>query len=84
MGIFKKSNAARLKYHFKDRVERGEFRGNPVTELEIPASVQLIGDSAFRECRRTGILPLPRGNPYKATLRSPRNYRSRGIRTADF
>lgn len=59
MGIFKKSNAARLKYHFKDRVERGEFRGNPVTELEIPASVQLIGDSAFRECRNLKYVSLP-------------------------
>lgn len=52
MGIFRKTNAdSKLKLRNKDRVERGEFRGKELTELEMPDSVRIISESGFRECR---------------------------------
>lgn len=52
MGLFTKKNAgAKPKYHYRDRVERGEFRGSAVTELKMPDTVMVIGESGFRECR---------------------------------
>ena len=58
MGIFSRKANDRLKYRNKDRVERAEFRGNGVSELVMPDTVQIIGESAFRECRnlRTATL----------------------------
>lgn len=52
MGLFTKKNAGgKPKYHYRDRVERGEFRGSQITELQMPDSVMVIGESGFRECR---------------------------------
>lgn len=59
MGIFRKTNTDRIKYHCKDRVERGEFRGSSVTAAEVPGTVQIIGESAFRECRSLTYVSLP-------------------------
>lgn len=50
MGLFKK-NADKMKYRNKDRVERAEFRDSAITELEMPDTVRIIGESAFRGCR---------------------------------
>lgn len=53
MGIFNKKKAGeKPKYRYKDRVERGEFRGHPIVELTMPDTVRVIGESAFRECRQ--------------------------------
>ena len=52
MGIFRKSTADKVKYRNKDRVERGEFRGHEIEELEMPDTVRIIGESGFRECRK--------------------------------
>lgn len=53
MGLFsKKPSADKVKYRNKDRVERGEFRGTEIAELEMPDTVRIIGESAFRECRK--------------------------------
>lgn len=52
MNIFKKSTADKMKYHNKDRVERGEFRGKELVEVEMPDTVRIIGESGFRECRK--------------------------------
>ena len=49
--IFKKKQSDTPKYRSKDRVERGEFRGHPVSELVMPDTVRIIGESGFRECR---------------------------------
>jgi hypothetical protein len=52
MGIFsRKSTGEKPRYRFRDRVERGEFRGSSVVELKMPDSVLVIGESGFRECR---------------------------------
>ena len=59
MGIFRKANADRIKIRYKDRVERGEFRGSEIAELEIPETVMIIGESAFRECRNLRRAALP-------------------------
>ena len=52
MGIFKKSTADKVKYRNKERVERAEFRGMEIAELEMPDTVRIIGESGFRECRK--------------------------------
>ena len=49
--FFKKKQSETPKYRNKDRVERGEFRGHPVSELVMPDTVRIIGESGFRECR---------------------------------
>ncbi|HBI85772.1 MAG TPA: hypothetical protein DDX71_05735 [Ruminococcus sp.] len=52
MGLFsKKPSTDKIRYRNKDRVERGEFRGNEITELEMPDTVRIIGENGFRECR---------------------------------
>ncbi len=51
MGIFRKTTADKVRYRNKDRVERGEFRGSEIAELEMPATIRIVGESAFRECR---------------------------------
>ncbi len=52
MGLFrKKENADKIKYRNKERVERGEFRGSEIAELEMPDTIRIIGESGFRECR---------------------------------
>lgn len=52
MGLFSKKNTGgKPKYHYRDRVERGEFRGSQITELKMPDTVMVIGESGFRECR---------------------------------
>ena len=52
MGFFTKKNAGeKPKYHYRDRVERGEFRGSAVTDLKMPDTIMVIGESGFRECR---------------------------------
>ncbi|MBR5371500.1 MAG: leucine-rich repeat domain-containing protein [Oscillospiraceae bacterium] len=47
----KKPFGEKVKYRNRDRVERAEFRGSELTELEMPDSIIVIGESAFRECR---------------------------------
>lgn len=59
MGIFRRSTADRIKYRNKDRVERGEFRGSEIAELDVPETVRIIGESAFRECRNLKRVSLP-------------------------
>lgn len=61
MGIFRRSNSDRVKFHSKDRVERGEFRGSTITAVEVPEKIRLIGESAFRECRNLRSVSLPNG-----------------------
>ena len=55
MGLFGKKQTAektdKIRYRNKDRVERGEFRKGTFTEVEMPDSVLVIGESGFRECR---------------------------------
>ena len=52
MGIFKKPTADKVKYRNKDRIERNEFRKKEITELEMPDTIRVIGESGFRECRK--------------------------------
>lgn len=52
MGIFRKLTADKVKYRNKDRVERTEFRGQEIVELEMPDTVRIIGESGFRACRK--------------------------------
>ena len=59
MGIFRKTSADKIRYRNKDHVERGEFRGTEITEVDIPATVRIIGESAFRECRNLKRVSLP-------------------------
>lgn len=59
MGIFRKASADKIKFRNKERVERGEFRGSEITELDVPASVRIIGEGAFRECRNLKRVSLP-------------------------
>lgn len=61
MGIFSKKGSVHLRYHNKDRVERAEFRGNGVTELVMPDTVKIIGESGFRECRSLRSATLSNG-----------------------
>ena len=49
--LFKKAAGDKPKYRNKDRVERGEFRGHTMTDLVMPDTVRVIGESGFRECR---------------------------------
>ncbi|MCQ2434881.1 MAG: leucine-rich repeat domain-containing protein [Oscillospiraceae bacterium] len=51
MGFFTRKSADKLKYRNKEMVERGEFRGAAVQELDMPDSVRIVGESGFRECR---------------------------------
>lgn len=52
MGLFGKKQASdKIKYRSRDRVERGEFRKQEITELLMPDTVLIIGESGFRECR---------------------------------
>ncbi len=51
MGIFSKKSGDKLKYRSKEFVDRGEFRGNAVVELDMPDSVRVISEDAFRACR---------------------------------
>ncbi|MBR5723286.1 MAG: leucine-rich repeat domain-containing protein [Oscillospiraceae bacterium] len=41
-----------MRYRNRISVDRGEFRGKEITELQMPDSVLVIGESAFRECRK--------------------------------
>lgn len=53
MGLFsRKPSNDKVKYRNKDRVERGEFRGSELTEVEMPDTVRIIGESGFRESRK--------------------------------
>ncbi|MCQ2417296.1 MAG: leucine-rich repeat domain-containing protein [Oscillospiraceae bacterium] len=53
MALFKKdTNEDKIKFRFKDRVERAEFRGRGMTELEMPDTIMVVGESGFRECRK--------------------------------
>ncbi|MBQ6041010.1 MAG: leucine-rich repeat domain-containing protein [Oscillospiraceae bacterium] len=60
MGFFRRQQTApeRVKYRYRDRVERGEFRGREMSELEMPDSVLVIGESGFRECRKLSRVSL--------------------------
>lgn len=51
MRIFKKLTGEKAKFRNKDRIERAEFRGREITDVEMPDTVRIIGESAFRECR---------------------------------
>lgn len=60
MGLFsKKNNANSLKFRNPQMVEKGEFRGNAVTDLVFPDSIRIIGEDAFRECRNLRTVTLP-------------------------
>lgn len=52
MGIFNKRKFDHLKYRNKDHIERGEFRGSTVTDLNMPDTMRIVGENAFRECRQ--------------------------------
>ena len=52
MGLFKRQNAEKIRYRRAERVDRAEFRGREITELEMPDTVMIIGESGFRECRK--------------------------------
>ena len=58
MALFKKSAPDKIKYRNKDHVERAEFRGKEITELEMPDTIRIIGESGFRECRKLGRAKL--------------------------
>ena len=47
----KRQSGEKMKYRSKDHVERAEFRGSSITELEMPETILVIGESAYRECR---------------------------------
>ena len=49
--LFKKKPGEKPRFRYKDRVERGEFRGHPIVELQMPDTIRVIGENAFRECR---------------------------------
>jgi len=48
----KKTFGDKVKYRCKDHVERAEFRGSDLVDLDMPESILIIGESAFRECRK--------------------------------
>lgn len=52
MGLFSKKQGDKIRYKFKDRVGRGEFRGSEIEELVMPDTVRVIAESGFRECRK--------------------------------
>lgn len=52
MGLFRKTTTDKVKYRNKHHVERAEFRGAEIVELEMPETVRIIGESGFRECRK--------------------------------
>ncbi len=58
MGLFKKSSADKVRYRYKDRVERAEFRGKEITEVEMPDTVRIIGESGFRDCKQLTRIDL--------------------------
>lgn len=58
MGLFSKKQGDKLRYKFSDRVSAHEFRGNPLSELTMPASIRIIMEGGFRECRNLKIATL--------------------------
>lgn len=52
MGLFRKQNADKIRYKFRDHVDRAEFRGKDIAELEMPDTMLVISESGFRECRK--------------------------------
>ncbi len=58
MGLFSKKNNDHLKFHNKEMVERGEFRGNALTHLVLPDTIRIVGEDAFRECRNLQAVTL--------------------------
>ena len=52
MGFFSKKQGDKIKYKFKDRVGRAEFRGCEIEQLVMPDTVRVIAESGFRESRK--------------------------------
>ncbi len=58
MGLFKKRQGDKIRYKFKDRVERGEFRGSEIEELVMPDTVRIVAENGFRESRKLRMASL--------------------------
>lgn len=56
--VSKKPAVDKIRYHEKDRVERGEFRGATATETIMPDTILILGESAFRECKNLRSVTL--------------------------
>ena len=58
MGLFSKKNNDSLKFRNTELVDRGECRGNALTDLVLRDSVRIVGEDAFRECRNLQSVTL--------------------------
>ena len=49
-GFYNRVTLSKTWQQSEDRVERGEFRKQEMTELVMPDTIRIIGENAFREC----------------------------------